>query len=48
MEISENGVAAPDMVYTADPDDKWKVVKEGKYQITLNIKAMTIKAKYLD
>ena len=48
VEISENGVAAPDMVYTADPDDKWKVVKEGKYQITLNIKAMTIKAKYLD
>ena len=48
VEISENGVAASDMVYTTDPDDKWKVVKEGKYEITLNIKAMTIKAKYLD
>ena len=36
------------MVYTTGPDDQWKVVKEGKYELTLNIKEMTIKAKYLD
>ncbi len=48
VEISENGVAENDMVYTKDPDDQWKVIKEGKYELTLNIKAMTIKAKYLD
>lgn len=48
VEVSENGVAASDMVYTTGPDDQWKVVKEGKYELTLNIKAMTIKAKYLD
>lgn len=48
VEVSENGVAAGDMVYTTGPDDQWKVVKEGRYELTLNIKAMTIKAKYLD
>ena len=48
VEISENGVAENDMVYTKDPDDQWKVIKEGKYELTLNIKAMTIKAKFLD
>lgn len=48
VEVSEKGVAANDMVYTTGPDDQWKVVKEGKYELTLNIKEMTIKAKYLD
>lgn len=48
VEVSENGVAATDMVYTTGPDDQWKVVKEGTYQLTINIKAMTINAKYLD
>lgn len=48
VEVSENGVAQDDMVYTTGPDDQWKVVKEGKYELTLNIKTMKIKAKYLD
>lgn len=48
VEVSESGVAANDMVYTTGPDDQWKVVKEGRYELTLNIKAMTINAKYLD
>lgn len=48
VEVSENGVAASDMVYTTGPDDQWKVVKEGQYELTLNIKDMTIKAKYLN
>lgn len=47
-EVSENGVAANDMVYTTGPDDKWKVVTAGNYTLTLNTKAMTIDVKYLD
>ena len=46
--VTESGVSAPDMVYTTDPDDQWEVVKEGRYELILNIKEMTIKAKYLD
>jgi len=48
VEISKTGVAASDMVFTNSPDDQWKIVDEGKYQLTLNIKDMTISAKYLD
>lgn len=48
VEISKTGVAASDMVFTNSPDDQWNVVDEGKYQLTLNIKDMTISAKYLD
>ena len=48
VEVSESGVAANDMVYTTGPDDQWKVGKEGRYELTLNIKAMTINVKYLD
>ena len=47
-EVSANGVAANDMVYTTSPDDQWKVVTEGTYRLTLNIKSMTIDVKYLD
>ncbi|MCM1033727.1 MAG: SusF/SusE family outer membrane protein [Odoribacter sp.] len=46
--ISENGISATDMVYTTDPDDQWNVVTEGKYQLILNIKTMTINVKYID
>lgn len=47
-EISENGVASNDMIYTTSPDDKWKVVTAGTYRLTLNIKSMTINVQYLD
>lgn len=47
-EISAAGVASHDMVYTTGPDDQWKVVTEGTYRLTLNIKAMTIDVEYLD
>lgn len=47
-EVSASGVAANDMVYTTGSDDKWKVVTEGNYRLTLNIKSMTIDVKYLD
>ncbi len=46
--VSENGITANDMVYTTDPDDQWNVVTEGKYELTLNTKEMTISVKYLD
>lgn len=46
-EISASGVTANDMVYTTDPDDQWSVTTEGKYEITINIKSMTISVKYL-
>lgn len=48
VEVSANGVAANDMVFTTGPDDQWKVVTAGRYTISLNIKQMTINVKYLD
>lgn len=48
VKISKSGVEAPEMVFTTSPDDQWEIVDEGRYQLTLNIKAMTIAAKYLD
>lgn len=46
-EVSENGVAQPDVVYTTGPDDQWKVVKAGTYTITIDIKALTIAAEFI-
>lgn len=46
-EISENGVAQPDVVYTTGPDYKWKVVTAGTYTITIDIKALTITAEFI-
>ena len=46
VEVSASGVAAGDVVYTTDPDHQWKVTAAGTYTITINIKAMTISAKY--
>ena len=48
VEISKTGVADSDMVFTTSPDDQWKIVDEGRYQLTLNINSMTISAKFLD
>lgn len=48
VEVSSTGITATDMVYTTSPDDKWKVVTAGSYQLTINIKSMTINVKYLD
>lgn len=47
-EISRNGVAAPDFVYTKNPDDQWKVVDAGRYRITFDLGEWTISAEYLD
>lgn len=46
-EVSENGVASPDMVLSTSPDDKWKVTKAGKYQLTFNLTDMLFDAVYL-
>lgn len=46
-EVSENGVAKPDVVYTTGPDDKWKVMTAGTYTITIDIKALTIAAEFI-
>lgn len=35
VEISSAGVAAPDFVYTTNPDDQWKITEGGTYHITL-------------
>ena len=47
--VSKSGVSATDMICRAgDPDYKWNVVDEGKYELTLDTKAMTISVKYLN
>ena len=40
--VDASGVSASDMVFTASPDDKWKVTEAGTYKITLNLKNKTI------
>lgn len=46
--ISENGVSSPDMVFTKDPDDKWNVTKAGVYELTFDMRQMTLEAVYKD
>lgn len=46
--IGPSGVEAPEFVYTTDPDNKWRIEKEGQYKLTFNLKNWTIEAKYLD
>lgn len=46
VEVSENGVAKADVVYTTDPDHQWKVVTPGTYTITIDIVGMTISTTY--
>lgn len=41
--VDASGVSASDMVFTASPDDKWKVTEAGTYQITIDINNKTIK-----
>ena len=48
-EISRNGVAAPDFVYTTGPgDDKWKVTEAGRYRVTFDLENWTIAVTSLD
>ena len=41
--VDASGVSASDMVFTASPDDQWKVTETGTYQITIDINNKTIK-----
>ncbi len=47
-EISRQGVASPDFVYTTDPDDKWKVTEAGHYRLTFDLQNLTIAVTSLD
>lgn len=42
--ISSVGVAAPDFIYTAGPDDKWRVTEAGNYTLTFDLEHWTISA----
>lgn len=44
--VSSAGVAMPDFVYTASPDNMWKVTEAGVYTITLNLEKYTIAVVY--
>ncbi len=47
--INEQGVASNKVVLMpeGEPDNKWKVEKEGKYRVTLDTEAMTINVEWL-
>ena len=45
--IDKNGVERPDFVFTASPDDKWRVEEEGRYRLTFDLKSWTLKAEKL-
>lgn len=47
--INENGVASHKVVLMPEgqPDNKWKVEKEGKYRVTLDTEAMKINVEWL-
>lgn len=42
VEISSNGVAANDFVYTTGPDDQWCITEAGSYKITFDLENWTI------
>lgn len=46
--IGKSGVSKPGIVYTTEPDDKWRVSDAGKYRLTINLKDWTITAEYLN
>ena len=43
--IDGNGVENPDFVFTANPDDKWKVEEAGDYRLTFDLEHWTLNAK---
>ena len=45
VEISANGVAASDFVYTTGPDDKWLVKESGTYHIVFDLEHWTIQVE---
>ena len=47
VKINKDGVESPDFVFTASPDNKWKVEVEGNYRLTFDLEHWTFKAEYL-
>jgi len=48
VEISKTGIQDEKVILQAgDPDNKWKVVDAGRYQLTLDTKNLTLKVKWL-
>ena len=47
VKINKDGVESPDFVFTASPDNKWKVEEGGNYRLTFDLEHWTFKAEYL-
>ena len=47
VKINKDGVESPDFVFTASPDNKWKVEEGGNYRLTFYLEHWTFKAEYL-
>lgn len=47
VEINKDGVAAGDFVFTANPDNKWKVTYRANYRMTFDLAAYTVAVEYL-
>lgn len=47
VKINKDGVESPDFVFTASPDNKWKVEEGGNYRLTFDLEHRTFKAEYL-
>ncbi len=47
VEISSEGVAQSDFIYTVSPDNKWKVTESGTYRLTFDLENYTFSAEYL-
>ncbi|MDE5683061.1 MAG: SusF/SusE family outer membrane protein, partial [Muribaculaceae bacterium] len=47
VEINKDGVAADDFVFTAGPDNKWKVTYRANYRVTFNLAEYTVAVEYL-
>lgn len=44
--ITTTGVSAPEFVFVANPDNKWKVAEAGMYHLTFDLQSYTVKAEY--
>lgn len=47
VKINKDGVESPDFVFTASPDNKWKVEAPGNYRLTFDLEHYTLKAEFL-
>lgn len=45
--INKDGVESDEILFTANPDNKWKIEEAGNYRITFNLENCTVNAEYL-